>query len=83
MLRAYKTELDLNNKQRTMLNQCSGTARFVFNWALADRIERHENDQPTNKFEQKRPEQFAETFFAVAHYDGDGRVQYTFEPIGG
>ena len=28
------------------------------------------------------PEQFAETFFAVAHYDGDGRVQYTFEPIG-
>ena len=54
MLRAYKTELDLNNKQRTLLLQCSGTARFVFNWALADRIERHKSNLTTSKFEQKR-----------------------------
>jgi putative transposase len=54
MLRAYKTELDLNNKQRTMMLRCAGTARFVFNWALADRIERHKNNLPTNRFEQKR-----------------------------
>jgi len=54
MLRAYKTELDLNNKQRTMMMRCSGTARFVFNWALADRIERHKAELTTNKFEQKR-----------------------------
>jgi putative transposase len=54
MLRAYKTELDVNDKQRTLLSRCSGTARFVFNWALADRIERHKNDLTTNKFEQKK-----------------------------
>jgi putative transposase len=54
MLRAYKTELDVNNKQRTTLNRYSGTARFVFNWALADRIDRHKYDQSTNKVEQKR-----------------------------
>jgi len=54
MLRAYKTELDLNNKQRTLMLRCSGTARKVFNWALADRIARHELGLTTNKFEQKR-----------------------------
>jgi len=34
ILKAYKTELDPNNKQRAFLRQCAGTARFVFNWAL-------------------------------------------------
>lgn len=54
MLRAFKTELNPNNKQRTLFMRCSGTARFVFNWALADRIERHKQGLTTNKFEQKR-----------------------------
>lgn len=35
-LLAYKTELNPNNKQRTMFLQCAGTARFVYNWALAE-----------------------------------------------
>ena len=54
MLKAYKTEMDPNNKQRTQFARCCGTARFVFNWALADRIERYEFDQPNNMYEQKR-----------------------------
>jgi putative transposase len=54
MLRAYKTELDPNNKQRTMLVRHCGVARFVYNWALADRIERYGDDQPTNVYEQKK-----------------------------
>lgn len=54
MLRAYKTELNPNNKQRTLFMKYAGTARFIFNWALADRIERHKNGLATNKFEQKR-----------------------------
>ena len=54
MLRAYKTELDLNNKQRTLMIKYCGVARFVYNWALADRIERYKNGEKTNKFEQKR-----------------------------
>ncbi len=54
MLRAYKTELDPNNKQRTMLVKYCGAARFVFNWALADRIERHKQGLSTNMYEQKK-----------------------------
>ena len=36
--RAYKTELKLNNKQRTLCCMHSGTSRFTYNWGL-DRIE--------------------------------------------
>ena len=32
--RAYKTEIDPNNKQKTLLVKSVGTARFAFNWAL-------------------------------------------------
>lgn len=53
-LRAYKTELKLNNKQRSYFVRCAGTARFVYNWALKDRIKRFENGESTNIFEQKR-----------------------------
>jgi len=54
MLRAYKTELEVNNKQRTKLMQYAGTARFVYNWALLDRIESHQNNLSTNKYEQEK-----------------------------
>src|SRR5438067_11265068 len=37
--RGYKTELDLNNKQRTVCLQHAGCARFAFNWALAKKVE--------------------------------------------
>ena len=36
ILRAYKTELDPNNKQRTWLGRCCGAARFVYNWGLGE-----------------------------------------------
>ncbi len=36
--RAYKTELKLNNQQRTLLAGCAGTARFAFNWGLRQKI---------------------------------------------
>lgn len=35
ILKAYKTELDPNDKQVALFRQCAGTARFVFNWGLA------------------------------------------------
>jgi putative transposase len=34
--------------------QYSGAARFVYNWALADRIARYESGNPTNRFEQMK-----------------------------
>lgn len=33
--RSYKTELNPNNKQKTLFKQYAGAARFVYNWALA------------------------------------------------
>jgi len=55
IVRAYKTELKLNNKQRAYLGRCAGAARFVYNWALADRKQRYEDKgENTNIYEQKR-----------------------------
>lgn len=54
MLRAYRTELDPNNAQQTVFVRHAGAARFCFNWALADRIERFKAGQPTNHYEQKK-----------------------------
>ena len=34
-VRGYKTELDPNNAQRTLLLKHAGTARFAYNWGLA------------------------------------------------
>jgi len=39
ILRAYKTELDLNDKQRTACLKHAGTARWAYNWGLARKIE--------------------------------------------
>jgi putative transposase len=35
ILRAFKTELDLNNKQKSACLQHAGAARFAYNWGLA------------------------------------------------
>ncbi len=47
---AYRYELKPNNNQRTLLAQHVGTARFAWNWALARRIERFENNDGKDKF---------------------------------
>jgi putative transposase len=45
ILRAFKTELDLNNAQRTACIRHAGVARFAYNWALARKKEAYENGQ--------------------------------------
>jgi putative transposase len=40
--RAYKTELDPNNRQRTLLLKSAGAARWAYNWALHRKIESYE-----------------------------------------
>lgn len=42
IIKGYKTELALNDKQRSLFNRYAGTARFVYNWALNDRKTRYE-----------------------------------------
>lgn len=41
LLRAYKTELDPNSRQCTLLAKAAGCARFAYNWGLARRIEEY------------------------------------------
>lgn len=43
--KAYKVELKPNNRQRTLLAQSAGCARFAYNWGLAQRIELYKNEK--------------------------------------
>jgi putative transposase len=42
VLRAYKTELDVNNVQRTALRRHAGAARWTYNWGLCRKKEARE-----------------------------------------
>jgi putative transposase len=42
---AFKTELDLNNVQKTACARHAGAARFAFNWGLARKIEAYQNKE--------------------------------------
>lgn len=52
--RAYKTKLRPTQVQARYFAGCAGAARFVFNWALADRKAMFEAGGRPNKFEQKK-----------------------------
>jgi putative transposase len=55
ILRAYKVKLDPNDKQRTLLLQCAGVARWAWNWALERRIAEYEaTGRSSNAIEQHR-----------------------------
>lgn len=45
--RGYKTELDLNNQQRTHCLKHAGTARFAYNWGLAQKQAAYQAGQKT------------------------------------
>jgi len=45
VLRAFKTELDLNNRQKTACAQHAGAARWAYNWGLARKIEAYQTGQ--------------------------------------
>lgn len=47
ILRAYKTELKLNNKQRTACLKHAGAARYAYNWGLARKIQAHKKGEKT------------------------------------
>jgi putative transposase len=48
--RAWKFELDPNNKIRTLLFKHAGAARFTWNWSLARRIERFKTQKDRDRF---------------------------------
>jgi putative transposase len=45
ILRAYKTELDLNNIQKTACARHAGAARWAYNWGLARKVEAYRNGE--------------------------------------
>jgi Helix-turn-helix domain len=45
VLRAYKTELDLNNVQRSACAKHAGAARWAYSWGLARKIEAYQAGQ--------------------------------------
>ena len=47
VLRAFKTELDLNNKQRTACLRHAGAARFAYNWGLERKIAAYQAREKT------------------------------------
>ena len=51
VIRGYKVELNLNNKQQTLAKKHAGTARFSYNWGLALKIKAFAEKQtdPTKK----------------------------------
>ena len=45
VLRAYKTELDLNNVQKTACIRHAGAARWAYNWGLARKMEAYKKGE--------------------------------------
>src|SRR5450759_327104 len=45
IVRAYKTELDLNNAQKSACTRHAGAARWAYNWGLARKIEAYQNKE--------------------------------------
>lgn len=46
-MRSYKTELDLNDEQRTACLKHAGAARFAYNWGLRRRIDAYKTQKKT------------------------------------
>jgi putative transposase len=55
MDKAYKVELNPNNRQRTLLAQSAGCARFAYNWGLDQRIKLYqESKESTDAIKQHK-----------------------------
>lgn len=48
--RGYKYVLRVNNKKRTLLQQCAGTSRFSWNWGLTQRLNQYQNNSGSDRF---------------------------------
>jgi len=56
IIRAYKRELDPNNRTRTLLSKNAGVSRFAYNWSLYRRIERFNTQEDKEKFTNAKNE---------------------------
>ncbi len=51
---AYKTKLKLNNQQKTLMSQCGGYSRWVWNWALDFKQKAYGEDIKLNKSQLRK-----------------------------
>lgn len=49
-VRGYKYELKLNNKERTLLQQCAGLKRFAWNWGFVQRQEKYTSNTGKDRY---------------------------------
>lgn len=54
MERAFKTKIVLNNVEQSRFRHCCDVARFVYNWALADRKAAYETDGANIKYNDQK-----------------------------
>lgn len=47
MIRAYRTELKPNREQEATFRRWAGSARYIYNWALAERIKAYQEEGKT------------------------------------
>lgn len=50
IIKAYKAELDPNNKQATFFGRCCGASRYVYNWGLAEWKRQYEAGEKPSRF---------------------------------
>jgi len=53
-LRAYKTKLILNNKERTWCGRCAGASRWCYNWGLGEMKAAYEQRRKTSVMGEKK-----------------------------
>ena len=58
MIKGYKTELDPNNKQRTLFARYAGISRFVYNWGLATWKQQYEDGLKPSMYKLKKEFKF-------------------------
>ena len=68
-VRGYKYELQLNNKEKTLLQQCACLKRFTWNWGLAQRLDRYKTQQDKDRYtdavkQHRKINQLKQTDFA-------------------
>ncbi len=51
---AYKTKLKLNNQQKTLMRQCAGYRRWLWNWALSFKQKAYKEEIKLNKFQLRK-----------------------------
>jgi putative transposase len=54
MIKAYRTEIDPNNKQLSLFRQMIGASRFIYNWGLAEWQRQYEAGEKPSQYKLRK-----------------------------